>query len=128
MQFGGGLAWIFPMTQRNQGPVAVAEAASARATELRENGGRVLAQHARYTYEQLDTLRATLAALDAAGIPAQQRVVDATTGAYRAGKLEFVRVLQARRDMSATLGRRLDLVQQEWRRYAELTALVGELP
>jgi cobalt-zinc-cadmium efflux system outer membrane protein len=128
MQVGGGLAWMFPVTQRNQGQVAVAEAANTRATDLRENTQRVLAHHARATYEQLDTLRATLTALDATGIPAQQRLVDATTGSYRAGKLEFVRVLQARRDMLATLGRRLDLVSQAWRRYAEMTALVGEIP
>lgn len=128
MQVGGGLAWVFPVTQRNQGPVAVAEAASARATTLQGDTQRVLSQHARHTFEQLETLRASLTALDATGLPAQQKVVDATTSAYRAGKLEFVRVLQARRDLAATLGRRLDLVTQLWHRYAELTALAGELP
>lgn len=127
-QVGGGLSWTLPITQRNQGQVAVAAAASQRAEDLRKTSSVVLEHHARHAFEQYEFMRSTLAALDATGIPAAQRVVDATMGAFRAGKVEFVRVLNARRDLAALRTRRLDLVAVAWARYGELTSLTGELP
>jgi cobalt-zinc-cadmium efflux system outer membrane protein len=127
-QIGGGLAWMFPITQRAQGPVAIADASAGRADTLRSSSEMLVTVRARRLYEQYDLLRTTLDEVDKTGLPAQERVVDSTFGAYKAGKLEFVRVLVARRDLASARLRRLDLVYLAWRRYGELTALVGDSP
>lgn len=125
---GGGLAWTFPMTQRNQGAVAQADAQKGRADTLHGAFEPLLASRARSLYQQYALARAALDAVDANGIPAAERVVDSMQQAYKAGKIEYIHVLQARRDRANALARRLDLVATIWRKYGEMVALTGDLP
>jgi cobalt-zinc-cadmium efflux system outer membrane protein len=125
---GGGLAWTFPMTQRNQGAVAQADAQKGRADTLHGAFEPLLAARARSLYQQYALARSALDAVDANGIPAAERVVDSMQQAYKAGKIEYIHVLQARRDRANALARRLDLVATLWRKYGEMVALTGDLP
>lgn len=127
-QAGGGIAWTFPITQRAQGPVAMADASAERADSLKRTSEQFVSTQARRLFEQYDVLRTTLDALDRTGLPAQERVVDASVGAYRAGKIDFLRVLSARRDLAQARSRRLDLVLQAWHRLGELASIIGALP
>lgn len=127
-QVGGGLAWNFPLTIRNQGAVAHAGAQRDRAGSVREAYVPWLTAHAKSVYEQYSLARLALDAVDATGIPAAERVVDFTQQGYRAGKTEYLHVLQARRDRAFAYARRLDLLETLWGRYGEMVAMVGELP
>jgi outer membrane protein TolC len=95
---------------------------------MRASTQHLIATRAKGLYEQYELVRTTLASLDKTAIPAQERLVDATVGAYRSGKSDFVRVLQARRDLAQARARRLDLVLAAWHRLGEMTALTGDLP
>ncbi len=128
MSVGGGLAWTFPMTQRNQGPMAIAEAARDRAEELRGASEPVAARQARGLFASLSMARDALAAVDAAALPAAERLVAAILAAAKAGKTEYLHVLQARRDLASARARRLDLAETAWHIYAQMAALTGELP
>lgn len=127
-QFGGGLSWNFPLTIRNQGAVAQANAQRDRAEMLKATFEPLLATRARSTWEQYAVGRAALDAVDANAIPAADRVVEYTQQGYKAGKVEYLHVLQARRDRAATYARRLDLLGTLWRKYGDMVALLGELP
>jgi cobalt-zinc-cadmium efflux system outer membrane protein len=125
---GGGLSWNFPVTQRNQGAVALADAQKDRADGIHGTFEPLLAGRARSLYEQATLALSALAAVDANAIPAAERLVDATQQGYKAGKIEYLHVLQARRDRATAQARRLDLVGTLWRKYGEMVALLGGLP
>jgi len=125
---GGGLSWNFPVTQRNQGAVALADAQRDRADSIHGTFEPLLAGRARSLYEQATLALSALASVDANAIPAAERLVDATQQGYKAGKIEYLHVLQARRDRATAQARRLDLVGTLWRKYGEMVALLGGLP
>ena len=125
---GGGLSWSFPMTQRNQGAVALADAQRSRADTVHGAFEPLLAARARSLYEQAALAVSALGAVDANALPAAERLVDATQQGYKAGKVEYLHVLQARRDRATAQARRLDLVGTLWRKYGEMVALLGGLP
>jgi outer membrane protein TolC len=125
---GGGLAWTFPVLRRNQAQVLHADAQRARAEALRATTRRVLEARARGAMDTYTVGEDALASLAREGIPAAQRVVEATYAAYKAGKLELARVLAARRDLAASQARRLSLMAVVWQAYGELTAIGGGLP
>lgn len=127
-QFGGGISWNFPITQRNQGLVAQANAQRDRADTLHATFEPLLATRARSLFDQFAIARAALDGVDANGIPAADRVVDFTQQLYKAGKTEYLHVLQARRDRAFTYARRLDLLGTLWKKYGEMVAMLGELP
>jgi cobalt-zinc-cadmium efflux system outer membrane protein len=62
------------------------------------------------------------------GLPANERLVEAATASWRAGKSELVQVVIARRDLASARLRRLDLVETIWRMYGDIAAVMGELP
>jgi len=64
----------------------------------------------------------------ASGIEASERVVEATTAAYKAGKGDLQRVLLARRELALAKGRRLDMVALGWRAYAALAVSKAGVP
>jgi len=125
---GGGLAWTFPVTRRNQGEIARAEAERDRVLSFRDTARNVIEARVRGAYETLAVSVRAVAEQDKTGIPATQRVVDASLAAYKAGKGELLRVFIARRDLATAKARRLDLVSLSWRAYGALAALKGELP
>ncbi len=127
-QFGGGLSWNFPLTIRNQGAVAQANAQRDRADTLHAAFEPLLATRAKSLFDQYQIARTALDAVDANAIPAADRVVDYTQQGYKAGKTEYLHVLQARRDRAFTYARRLDLLGTLWRKYGEMVGLLGELP
>ena len=125
---GGGLAWTFPIVRRNEGEIAVARYEKQRAVTLRASLATVLETRARAAFEEYGLARSAVATLDAEGLPAHQRMVEATYAAFKAGKLELVRVLNARRDLATARARRLDLDEIAWRAYGQMAALTGERP
>ena len=128
VRIGGGLGWSLPILRRNEGEIAQATTAASRASAEREAVARAAEATVRGLDEQLARTGDALADLDRAGIPAAEGLVRSTDAAFRAGKLELVRVLNARRDLALMRGRRLDLLEGGWRAYASLAAVLGVLP
>ncbi len=128
LRAGGGVSWTLPMTRRNQGEIARAEAEKVRVTSYRETAKNVVLARAKAAYETFAASRDAIAAQDATGIPATERVVDAANASYKAGKGELLRVFIARRDLAVARSRRLDLLAIAWRAYGSLAMLKGSLP
>jgi cobalt-zinc-cadmium efflux system outer membrane protein len=128
VRVGGGLGWSLPVLRRNEGEVAHATASMDRARREREEVARATHAVAHGLLEQLARTEVAVEDLDRTGIPAAERLVQATDAAFRAGKLELVRVLNARRDLALLRTRRLDLVEGSWRAYGQLAAILGVLP
>ena len=128
IRIGGGLAWSLPLFRRNEGEVARAQAEMGRARADQAATARAVEAMARGLDERMARTRAAVVELDRTGIPAAEGLVQATDAAFRAGKLELVRVLVARRDLAVMRGRRLDLLEGGWSAYGALAALLGALP
>ena len=128
MRLGAGIEWAFPVLRKNQGEIARAGAEQDRATRVREASARVVEVQAAHAHEAFKQVLSSLEVLDKTGIPAAERVVDATTAAFRAGKVELVRTFIAKRDLATARNRRLDLVATGWQSYGEMVSLTGELP
>jgi len=128
IRIGGGLGWSLPIIRRNEGEIARASAAMSRAAADRDAVARAIEAIVQGLDEQLARTGDAVIDLDRTGIPAAERLVQATDAAFRAGKLELVRVLNARRDLALMRGRRLDLIQGSWRAYGDLAAILGVLP
>ena len=112
----------------NEGEIARAATAASRARADRDAVARSVDAKVQGLSEQLARTGEAVADLERDGIPAAEGLVQATDGAFRAGKLELVRVLNASRDLALMRGRRLDLLESGWRAYGELAALLGALP
>jgi cobalt-zinc-cadmium efflux system outer membrane protein len=128
VRVGGGLGLSLPLVRGNEGEIARAATAASRARADREAVARAFEARVRGLREQLARTGEAVVDLDRDGIPAAEGLVQATDGAFRAGKLELVRVLNARRDLALMRGRGLDLLENGWRAYGELAALLGALP
>jgi cobalt-zinc-cadmium efflux system outer membrane protein len=128
IRVGGALGWSFPLLRRNDGEIARAAAASSRARADRDALLRAVEATVNGLRERMARTVEAVTALDHAGIPAAEGLVSATDAAFRAGKLELVRVLNARRDLALMRGRRLDLVEGGWRAYGDLASILGVLP
>ncbi|HVW29058.1 MAG TPA: TolC family protein [Polyangiaceae bacterium] len=125
---GGGIGFEFPVFRGNQGEIARADAEQARAGRLAEAVRAALLERARGALAAYRGIVAGVDELDRNGIPAAERAERAVTLALRAGKVEMIRVLIARRDLAAARARRLDLVEVAWSAYAELASIRGALP
>ncbi|WP_394822585.1 TolC family protein [Pendulispora albinea] len=128
VRYGAGLGWTFPILRRNQGEIAKASAEQGRVQGVREATQRAISVEADHAFEAYIKIRAGIEALDKVGIPAAQRVVDATQAAFLAGKVELVRTFIARRDLSAAQARRLDFISTAWHTYGDMVVLMGDLP
>lgn len=126
--FGGGLAFTFAVSRRNQGEIARADSERLRADALGGALQRALEHRARGLVEALATTFAGIADVERDGIPAAERAVALSRLTHESGKGELVRVVIARRDLAAAHARRLELVEVAWRAYAEGVALAGDLP
>ncbi len=127
-RLGGGALLTFPVTRRYQGEIARAEQGRAHAETRRTVYRTAIQARVRAAREALAAVRAARDELDKAGIPALQSAVTAATEAFKAGKIDLLRALLTRRDLSLARARRLDLLEEGWRAYAELAASAGELP
>jgi len=125
---GAGVAVSFPVLRRNQGEVARAEAEQGRVVATRAAITTAIEARFQGAYQSYHAALDALRIADQSALPAARSVVDSSLVAYRAGKIDYVHVLIARRDYAAALSRRLDLVAAAWRAYSEITALRGELP
>ena len=128
VRMGGGLGWSLPLVRGNEGEIERAATAASRARADRDAVAQAVDAKIRGLREQLARTGEALLELDRAGIPAAEGLVQATDGAFRAGKLELVRVLNARRDLALMRGRRLDLLESGWRAYGDLAGVLGALP
>ena len=79
-------------------------------------------------YEQIAAVRTTIKTLDETGLPAMQRALEAAQDLYKLGKTEISRLLLVRRDYAIARARRLDLLEQGWRAYAQLITITGDAP
>lgn len=127
-RFAGGLAWAFPTFRRFQGEVGRANAEAARAESVLSAARDGLTTRVRGDVRAFLAAREAISQLERKGLPASERLVEAATAAWRAGKSELVQVIIARRDLASARLRRLDLVETTWRIYGEIVALTGELP
>lgn len=127
-RLGGGVAWTFPVLHRGRGEIAKAAAEGDRARDLLEVTRRVYQGRAEHMLDAYVLLTAAIRRLDAEGIPAADRVVDAAVAAMKAGKVDILRVFIARRELAAAHSRRLDLVAAAFRLYGNMAALTGDLP
>jgi cobalt-zinc-cadmium efflux system outer membrane protein len=128
VRVGGGLGWSLPVVRANEREIARATTSASRARADRDAVARAVEARVHGLSEQLARTGDAVIDLDRDGIPAAEGLVQATDGAFKAGKLELVRVLNARRDLALMRGRRLDLLESGWRAYGELAALLGALP
>jgi cobalt-zinc-cadmium efflux system outer membrane protein len=128
IRIGGGLGWSFPVIHQNEGEVARASAQASRARADREAVLRAVDAAVRGLHEEISRTGAAVTDLDRTGIPAAEGLVRSTDAAFRAGKLELIRVLNARRDLALMRSRRLDLLEGGWRAYGDLAAILGVLP
>jgi len=80
-RLGGGLAWAFPVVRRNEGEIARARYESQRTRSLRAAFAVFLEARARAAFDRFSLTRQAVAILDAQGLPAAERVVDATYAA-----------------------------------------------
>ena len=128
LRLGGGLVFTFPITKRNAGEIARAETAAANVA--REENATLATVRARLlsAYEQIVAVRTTVQTLDESGLPSMQKALEAAQDLYKLGKTEISRLLLARRDYAVARARRLDLIEQGWRAYAQLCAITGETP
>jgi cobalt-zinc-cadmium efflux system outer membrane protein len=124
----GGLAWTFPTFRRNQGEIGRAQAEAGCAETLLAATREALTTRLRGDWRVLSAAREALDRLEKVGLPASERLVEAATASWRAGKSELVQVIIARRDLTSARLRRLDLVETIWRMYGDIAALMGELP
>ncbi len=127
-RLGGGLAWSFPILRRNRGEIAKAAAEGDRARDVLGISRRIYETRASHLVESYRLIVDAIQKLDADGIPAAERVVDATIAGVKAGKVDLLRVYIARRDLAAARTRRLDLVATAFHLYGTMAALTGELP
>jgi outer membrane protein, heavy metal efflux system len=125
---GAGLAWTFPLLRKNQGEVARAEAERGRAVASRAAVARALATTLEARHEELRALRGGIAEVVTHAEPAARAAVDAALAMVRAGKMDLLRVLLARRDYASLVSRKLDLIRREWNIVGEIAAITGELP
>ncbi len=128
LRLGGGLVVTFPITKRNAGEIARAETAAANVSK--EENATLATVRARLlsAYEQIVAVRTTVQTLDDSGLPSMQKALEAAQDLYKLGKTEISRLLLARRDYAVARARRLDLIEQGWRAYAQLCAITGETP
>lgn len=124
----GGLAWALPTFRRNQGEIGRAQSEASRAEAVLGATREALVTRLRGDWRVLVAAREALERLEKVGLPANERLVEAATASWRAGKSELVQVIIARRDLASARLRRLDLVETIWRMYGDIAALMGELP
>jgi len=127
-RYGAGFGYTFPITRKNQGEVARAQAEQSRALQLRGPVAAALSARLKAAIDGLAAINQGLAVVDAGGIPAFQEVLEATQLSYKAGKVELVRVIIARRDLATARARRLELVAAAWRAFGEVISVGGEYP
>jgi outer membrane protein, heavy metal efflux system len=124
----GGLAWAIPTFRRNQGEIGRANAEAARADAVLAAARDGLSTRVRGDLRAFVAASEAISQLERKGLPASERLVEAATASWHAGKSELVQVIIARRDLASARLRRLDLVETTWRIYGELVALTGDLP
>jgi cobalt-zinc-cadmium efflux system outer membrane protein len=128
LRLGGGFVFTFPVTTRNAGEIARAEAAATQVDQEKNAAFAKVRARVVSSYEQIVAVRDTVTTLDETGLPAMQRALDAAQDLYKLGKGEISRVLLARRDYASARAKRLDLLETGWRAYADLCAVTGETP
>ena len=128
LRLGGGALLTFPITHRYQEEIARAQQGSTHAAKRRTLYRTIIEARLRAARAARLTLQQTRAELERIGIPALERAVAAATAAFKAGKIDLSRALLTRRDLSTARGRRLELLEEEWRAYAELVLILGAQP
>lgn len=125
---GGGVGWTLPLLDRNQGEVARVLAERQRVQLAADATRQALRARAEAAVGTWEALHAALDEVENRGIPAALAVVEATDESRRAGKVDRLRVILARRDLVAAQDRRLQLLQSAWTAYGMLAGVLGELP
>lgn len=125
---GGGLAYTFPVFQRNQAEQARAEALRQKALTETTLRVRIISSKLDSLGRELGNVRGAVRVLTEDAIPAQEGAVEAAVETHRSGKGDWLTVLVSRRDLGRLRLDRLDLLQREWRLLGEFAALTGAMP
>lgn len=124
-RLGGGVAYAFPVVQRNQGEVARADAERARALTEEQTNRRLLRSRLRAVNDELRSVKRALDVLAGEAEPAAAAAVEAAIDMQRAGKSDLFPVLTSRREVGLLRLRELDLVLREWTLASELVQITG---
>ncbi len=127
-RIGGGAVVTFPVTRRYQGEIARAASGRANAVNQLTLYRGIVSSGLKAARDAIVTVRKAVEELDQAGMPALERAVSSSNEAFKLGKVDVVRVLLARRDLALARSRRLELIENAWRAYADLAILTGDLP
>lgn len=128
VRLGGGAVITWPLTRRFQGEIARAERGRENANRQLDLYRTVIETRLRAARDAIAVIKVAIDELDANGIPALERAVDAAVQGFKAGKIDITRALLARRDLAIARARRLDLIEAAWRAYADLVVISGDLP
>lgn len=125
---GAGVAYAFPVLQRNQGEQARAEAERSRALTEEKLKRRLYRIRIAGLVEEFSQVRSALERLDEDAEPAAVATLEASTEMQRAGKSDLFAILTSRRDLALLRLRRLELAAREWNIQSELAAITGRTP
>jgi cobalt-zinc-cadmium efflux system outer membrane protein len=128
LRLGGGVALTFPMTRRNQGEIARADAERARAQDVYQSYRHIFEERLRMLSKEYGKLRETLEFMEKTGIVSAEKTVEAAQEGYKRGKIDLSLTFVAKRELATMRNRKLDLSETAWRTYAELATLCGDLP
>ncbi|HEX7668772.1 MAG TPA: TolC family protein [Polyangiaceae bacterium] len=125
---GAGVAYAFPVLQRNQGEQARAEAERTRALTEEKLKRRLYRMRIAGLVEELAQVRNAVEQLDEDAEPAAVATLEASTEMQRAGKSDLFAILTSRRDLALLRFRRIELAAREWNIQSELVAITGRTP
>lgn len=122
---GGGLGLTLPIFARNQGPIAIARAESARAAVEVELQSRQIALEIGTLFEVLRLRRSELDLWQDQILPAARASAELVETGWRAGKFDLFRVLQIQREANEARRKRLEVLGELWAATISLLRSVG---
>ena len=122
---GGGLALPLPLWRRNQGPLALAQAARTRLDDERALMERDVALEVERAFQTEGVQREMVQLLDREVLPAAEAATTLMTEGWRAGKFDLFRLLQTSREASEARRLYLETLGLLWESTIALDRAVG---
>ncbi len=121
-----GFSLPLPLFDRNQGGIAEAAFAAAKAAEERR-AARVQVQAAlTETYQELASALSQVTGLRESVLPAASEAFEAAAEGYRAGKFTYLDVLDAQRTYFEGQGQYIDALEAYHKAVADIEQLIGQ--
>jgi outer membrane protein, heavy metal efflux system len=122
---GGGLGFILPFWQRNQGPLAIARAEKERTDEERLVLDQEIAADIANVFSAVAAARREVDIIEKIVVPAAEASLELITQGWKAGKFDLFRVVQASREVGEALRRQLEVLGELWHATIELARATG---